>query len=466
MFLGVVHSDARKVLAGLIPQLPKRVHILCSGNFSTETTLRQNGYKGEITGCDISLYTCALGAALTRQPFSVTLNVDKFPQLAPMQDYLGTTEGVTACVAVAFDALAFDVSKGEYNQRMARTYSSHLRELVETTIKKVEQKRDIVRLDHYYAQDAWQRAKEIPEGDDDIVLSFPPTYSGDYAKMYKKLSEAFTWQVPEYKELTSGKEFAQAVIARPGPWLILAEEPKPDMLELLGKPFASIFRAGQKAVRMFSNRPMPQKLTRRHMGEAVPPKCPRLSDEDTITEKSVLSVAQLKIQEAYFIRQVYSSVKPIQGQADLGFGVFIDGKLFGIAMTREGKEGVQRGDVFYEPRQICFILSDLAIASERHGRLAKLVVSALCTIEFQQMIQRLLVQDVAMLYTMAYSEKPTSMKYRGVMDLYRRVHDAKKNQYALSLVKEMGRLTLADAFAQWYQKHYRIQTKPNPSTQN
>lgn len=30
----------------------------------------------------------------------------------------------------------------------------------------------------------------------------------------------------------------------------------------------------------------------------------------------------------------------------------------------------------------------------------------------------------------------------------------------------MGRLTLADAFAQWYQKHYRIQTKPNPSTQN
>ncbi|NOX56201.1 MAG: hypothetical protein GXP27_17510, partial [Planctomycetes bacterium] len=205
---------------------------------SIETVLRANGYQGRITGCDVSLYTCALGAYFAGWDLPVRLNEAAFPELAPLEPFLSDAEGRAAAVAVALDALAFAKRRNDYQKRMWDAYVRRLPELCERTRARLRQKRDRLQLDAYHAQDAWERVERIPPGDDHVILTFPPTYAGGYEKLYDTLHRAFHWPQPKYRELTSGEEFARRVIDRPGPWIIGAEKPTPELEKLLGKPVA------------------------------------------------------------------------------------------------------------------------------------------------------------------------------------------------------------------------------------
>ena len=222
-FLGVVHSDARKVLASLIPQLPKRVHIICSGNFTNETTLRQNGYQGEITGCDVSLFTSAIGAYLAGQDLEIELSASASPEFALLQPYMATPAGRAACVAVSFDLMKFLPRRNQFQRRMFQASMNRLPQLIESTIKKLEAKRETIQLARFHSQDGWVRAHEIPAGDDDLVCVSPPTYAGDYRKMYAALEQTFHWNPPQYKELVSGAVFTISVFSRPGRWIVFCE---------------------------------------------------------------------------------------------------------------------------------------------------------------------------------------------------------------------------------------------------
>ena len=63
-FLGSIAGPLRKVLAAYASEISVPVLLPCAGNFTVGAALRSGGYKGRITGCDITLYTTALGAYL------------------------------------------------------------------------------------------------------------------------------------------------------------------------------------------------------------------------------------------------------------------------------------------------------------------------------------------------------------------------------------------------------------------
>jgi hypothetical protein len=458
MFFGVVHSDARKVIATLIPQLPARVHVICSGNFSVETTLRMNGYKGQFTGCDVSLYTCSIGAFLSCQPFEVALNLDVFPEFEAMVPFMATPEGKAACIAVAFDMLQYDVAKGSYNQRMWRTYVKQLPDLVSKSVDMLRHKRSILQVEQFFPQCGWKRAQDIPEGPDDLAMCFPPTYAAGYEKMYKRVSTAFTWQQPEFTQLTAGSQFSEVVCKRPGPWIVLAESRQPDNEAIVGNPIAQIHRSGEKDVLVYTNLQSKVMLTRRAMPmEADHYK--RIADSDVVTADSKVTLHEISSSQANYIRAVYCSVKPIQGAAPFPFAVCLDGKLIGIVLFRQTNYDLIMDGEKRQPLTVVTLLADMAVSSEVHQRLSKLIVNSILSKEFQDQISKRVVQPIEWMFTVVFSANPVSMKYRGEYKIHTR-HLEKSGDYKITYYARMGGKSLSEVFSQWFRKQYKRASPP------
>lgn len=250
MFQGVVHANARKIISKYIEHLPRNVHIVGSGNFSIETTLRANGYCGTITGCDISLYSCVIGAYLAGGKISVDLNSAEFPELTALESHLGDSEGTAAAVAVALQALRFRKRDNHYKRRMYNAHIRRLDALCEETRHKLRKKHSVVRLDEFYALDGWQRIAEIPSGDDHAIVTFPPTYSGGYERLYAELERAFHWEQPEYQDFS---DIAKSVAARSGPWIIGTEQPTAELEREVGEPIALSPRGSAVNISLYSN---------------------------------------------------------------------------------------------------------------------------------------------------------------------------------------------------------------------
>ena len=143
MFKGVVHANVRSILLDLIPRLPGKVVNVCSGNFTIETTLRMNGYKGRIEGCDVSLYTCALGAYFTGQDLGIRLADNVDPDLEVFRSMFDTPQHAAAAVAILLDLSEHAPRKNAFQRRMWGAIIKQAPWLFASTCLKLEQKKEL-----------------------------------------------------------------------------------------------------------------------------------------------------------------------------------------------------------------------------------------------------------------------------------------------------------------------------------
>lgn len=456
-FLGVVHANARQILASYIPYLPPHAHIVCSGNFSIETTLRLNGYSGLITGCDVSLYTCSLGAALAGGlDIPLSVNADLFPELAPLADFLGDQDGRAAAVAVALDALEFHRQTTAYARRNYAAYVRRLPELCEKTKGRIAKKRVEVRLNEFHPQDGWVRVSMIPTDGQHVIITFPPTYSKGYERMYRLLGELFRWDPPLYRELTSGVEFAAQIKETGCPWIIGAEKPTPELEALLGRPIAIAPRGSGVSISFYSNLPALQARVMRRETNTREPGFARLTDRDEITAASRLSIHRIEGPEANYIRAMYSSIAVNQSEGAFNYGVAVDGKLIGVVTYHLPSLQQIEPDGKGSREECLYMIADLAIASDRYPRLSKLVVMAAASAEMQQDLERRLIRRCTWSTTTAFSKHPASMKYRGIFELHSRKEAP--NGFRLNYFARMGQYTLQETLDRWIKKH----SQPSP----
>ena len=457
MFKGVVHGDARLILATLIPSLPAHVHVLCSGNFTSESTLRFNGYAGRLTGCDVSLYTSAMGWFLAGEDFRLEVNPDVHPELNELAGYLTDPLMKAATVCVATEIMQFARQKNHFERRMYRAHVKRLRQLVDDTAAKLDKHKGKLRLDEYHAQDAQQRIREIPSTGGHCVLAFPPTYSGDYAKQYAAVESLFTWDVPEYGPLVAGDDFARMIVESVENWAILSEKQTDSLDELLGQPVGRAARGGTKNVVIYTNLGVTQpKLVRRTVAAKEVRSIRRLSDRDELREDAQVSILLLDGNEAAYIRQLYSAVKPLQSGCPFNYAILVDGMLVGICMFAMSTRQCNFGNEAVSSHHIIYMMSDLPVASDTHQRLSKLVVKCAASREMQTILASRVVSDIQYILTTAFSKNPVSMKYRGPYKLHKRT-PAANGGYELNYYTQMGRWSLQEAYQQWWKKDYKKQ---------
>src|SRR5262249_31088019 len=129
------------------------------------------------------------------------------------------------------------------------------------------------------------------------------------------------------------------------------------------------------------------------------------------------------------LRSEYLSPLITPAGALLQFGVLAGGRLFGALAYSNPNAGLSAS--------WCdsYMMTDLAVKSSV-PRLSKLVVAVAQSVEVRAALEEKQACRVDTIGTTAFTDKPVSMKYRGVMDLYSR------KPGMLNYVGRAGRWTL------------------------
>ena len=89
-----------------------------------------------------------------------------------------------------------------------------------------------------------------------------------------------------------------------------------------------------------------------------------------------------------------------------------------------------------------YMMTDFAVQS-RVPRLSKSVLACILSTEVRDIMEQKMAQNVRSIGTTAFTDKPVSMKYRGVFDL----HSRKEGR--LNYLGEAGKWSLEEALTWW-----------------
>ena len=97
-----------------------------------------------------------------------------------------------------------------------------------------------------------------------------------------------------------------------------------------------------------------------------------------------------------------------------------------------------------------YIMSDLAVPS-CEKRFSKLILLCLTSSDVKHILDQKYVEDFHYACTTAFSRHPSSMKYRGIFKLHKRIEDPDK--YRLNYYAPFGRHSLAEALTIWRKRY-------------
>lgn len=300
-----------------------------------------------------------------------------------------------------------------------------------------------LRLASYAAEDA---TEWVLSAGDKAVVSFPPFYAGGYESLYKGIDAVFEWNAPTYPEMDDERrrELLGRITDRPE-WFFATEfrmEGMDDRLVGVVKPsprsttfFAYADGEGSRVV-------MPHQLTE-------PLSVPHLAPDEEIGDR--LSLAPLTARQFAGLRSLYLNPGIAPAAPRRSFAVLCDGKLLGAFAIADGDTLIHRslelsGGLI---GPLAYMMSDFPVRPTRYARLAKLVLMAALSREGQILIERSTGRRARSLVTTAFSNRPVSMKYRGLFRLLSRKEIDGEWAYQLNYGARLGEWTLGEALAQW-----------------
>jgi hypothetical protein len=427
-FIGSINAETRKWLGNNGAAFDGRqVYVGCSGNFSVEQLLSRYAPKARIWGNDVSIYSGALGAYLANQPFELSIREDEYKWL---EAYMADAEAKAATVMVLLEALKYEKANNAFKARHWTHYRQNFSRFHQATVERLRERKQGIRLEGYTGKDIFDLLDEVPK--EAVIIAFLPTYAGGYERMFKRLGEIFKWDEPRYEIIDEERKKRTILKMMERDYLYLDDRVYP------GLPMVAVVRkARMKPVYIYSNMAALRLavLKQQRRSQFVP--FARLSDQDEITPASKLTITPTSNAVVNYYRDVYLSKGvgiPADGEAP--FAVAVDGKVFGFLIFAR-MQG--RGDVY--------LLADFVVNSTRYRRLAKLLLLVIQTSEIRRMMEEKLLAELPSCTTMVFTDKPVSMKYRGLFKLARR--DEGKLVYST----EMGIRNLNEVIPLWLKKY-------------
>lgn len=434
-FVGSINADLRALIAELAPSWRGRpCYVACSGNFTVERLLHQAGLT-EIHGSDVSLYSCVLGSTLAGTPIAVGLREDApCPWLAP---YLEPGLPTVATLLLAMEYFKSAGRPEPYHRRIAEAYERHWPTLHARSLEKVTRLLDGVHLASFSPQDCVPFVEAVPEHA--VVVGFPPTYASGYERLYQHLDETFAWQAPAYETFTP-ERFTRLceVMQTKAAWLTMRDEP----VDALAAACIGRFQTSGRAKPVFAyagggpirTTSVTQKTEvvpwRRLAGPVVGP----------------LRLVRLTAGQLNTLRSEYLApgIAPAAAQVQLGIVTSTDDLIGALAFN---SPQMLNGD------HDVYMMSDFAVAPTQYPRLSKLVTAVALTKEVQTVLEQFLNTRVRRLGTHAFTTRPVSMKYRGLLTLRKRRKADGDKPAALYYTGDTGRWSLDGALAWWLTTH-------------
>ena len=421
MFVGSIGADLRSIIVASVRQWPIRsIYIGCSGNFTVERSLAGLGY--ELSGNDVSLYSCCIGSYLAQQPFALQIRDLEYEWLLP---WLADPASAVAAILLCTRMLEGYGKDEAYWHRQRAGYRRQWERLHAETLARVQAVGETLHLKQFWPGDVMEWLQGAPE--DVGFITFPPTYAAGYERLWRSLEAVFDWDEPAY-QLFDEERMAlmrRELVRRPY-WLFARDEPQPDV----GAPIAAVQSTNRsKRLWVYGNAgglswfTMPAQKTE----TAGAP----IGDESLrIGPDTRLSIAPLTMPQFNELRSLYLNPGIAPANPTAAVALLADGVIIGcLGFTS-----------YFIRREVgrVYMMTDFPVRPTPYGRLAKLILAAALSTETQLWLQRCFSSRVRVIGTTAFTELPASAKYRGLFRLTSR----KKDPPRLNYQAETGRWSL------------------------
>lgn len=395
MFTGSVPKPVVEQMFRIVPFEDFRdVFVCCSGSFRVDRAVKQAHPGLRVHSNDVSLLTVGLGRLLTGEPHAFRFT----GRLAFIEDLDPSPVERMAALLVALEMTRYSGANAH-----AQAHFRHLQVSFDEYLAKGKEKiakfQTDTAIDSFFAGDFRDHAdKGVEQGG--IVLGFPPTYKSGYERLYKFLDSNTEWESPDYRLFdpkTIG-DWIDSLDERGAKYCVFSDqvlEGRQRAGEYYGatnKPIFLYANTGGTSLRRASNRAAPFKYTP--------------ADPSTFTEDSQVKVVPADGATMNYLKDIYLAKNIHHATGQFNSLVFVDGQLAGGIIMARSKFDSQRS---------LYILSDFSLSRER--KLSKLIALIATSAEIVNPIRRRLVADIKNVVTTAFTDKPVSMKYRGIFEL-------------------------------------------------
>lgn len=435
MFLGTIEPVVRNYLAAHAGAFKGQiVAVGCSGNFTSERVLWEaTGHDVRLYSNDVSLYSSIIGAQLAGGSFDLWV---KDPQYQWLNAYFeqGGWERIAALL-VFFRALAFERQRNNHEKRMWAEYLRQLPDLVEGTAQKLEHLG--LKLSGYFPGDIFEHFQRLDAeyGDQVIYTSYMPFFKGGYERIYKRLDQIMGWQSPSYPMLDDARRLEIAAWCMERRSVTLLDFPLPDR-----EPSMIGHTQRNKFVYLYSNVLDHTALYRRlHPDPGV--RLELWGQADSIRPGTVCKLTPLPPAVIQPYKGMYLAKHIDFSTGMYGYAVSLDGKVIGFLEYSLGQSGGMGED--------WYLFSDFTVGWKFHPRASKLVTMLSLCNEVRRDLELKALRRRYHVTTTAWTDKPVSMKYRGVFELVKR--DAARGM--LNYRAEWSKLTAQETFEQWLKKY-------------
>jgi hypothetical protein len=367
-----------------------------------------------------------MGGLLAGKPVEFEF-VDEY---AWLREFSKTPEDAAATVLVLSGMLQYLSGKpNDHKSRILDGYKQQFSRLHSQTLARLLGVLKEVCITGFYAGDVTDHVASFADVPNTVFCLFAPTYAGGYEKLWGAFGEIVVWNEPRYETMD--------------------DQRRNDLLEwLLNRDFVWIDDRRLGFEPAFAART--GRLRTQYVYSNVFDECghaPRVMNiEDPgfeivgeIREDSLLTVVPVAQSVLQFYVQNYLSktIDPVSGR--WAFLVLVDGRVAG-ALNFSSDRYAGGADGVY-------LLSDFAVWPTRYERLSKLVVMAACSVEVREFIERSREMRVRRFVTTAFTDKPVSMKYRGLLELL------KRGEGFLQYGAEFTCSGLQEIFSGWWSKY-------------
>ena len=427
MFVGALPKETLQQVARLVRLADvKEAYVCCSGSFRLEQTLTQLSDTLEIHGNDVSLVTCAVGMlSATRTCFPLKFR----GELEGFEDKL---EGASDLERVAAILIAGQMSrftgKSEHTLLHHRHYFSAFKTYLATASDKLSKIVASMRMKAFEACDFREHARRGAERGA-LVLGFPPTYKGGYENLYKFLDRNIEWVQPHY-EMFDPKDIGAWVHElhdSGAPYLVGCDQEVPGL-----KAAASFSNSGKHTLFIYARTEQSSLLRRSYTLKPfryAPVDCAKLTPT---TEVQLVPVGAA---EMNFLKEQYLARNIVHTAGQLNFLVYLSGKLAGGFIYSRSQ---------HDPTKTLYLLSDFSIVRER--KISKLIAMLASSRDPVSVAERKMLIRPSTVFTTVFTQKPISMKYRGIFGL------AGRGEGFLNYASHVRQQSSADVYAEWFKR--------------
>lgn len=446
MFLGTTQATiANYVHAEMCRVKPKRVLEPYAGNFII-SQLASKALPGvEIISSDVSLYSVALGFAIANMPSKMMFTnrcAQDYPILFRAVMQARTAQMDAAAVVILTEARqAEHKAHHKYYANLVKDIRQNGDTYLKQMLEKIEKLRSGISQNFVYkAQDGATTIAEARAGD--LVYFDPPYFTAGYEKMFKGIEELVTMPPIEYTMITEDEKKRQIreLLESDAQVLYRTLEPK-----IRGMKVVFEYRAGRTAHYLHANYKAKPGLKVDALLKYQRGRYKVMGPEVELTGNEVASITPIVGKMANYYRIMWTKKAKM---VDMGtpYGMFLDDMLIGVIRVGSGQSfGMD----------FALVVSDATPMHTLYKKLSRLPLYGILTDEFLARVNADSVWEHNGFTTVAVSNEPVSMKYRGLFDLAERSEND-SNEYKWKLTYRQRRMfnpTVQKAYEEWFKRY-------------